>query len=248
MSGGLRPKAGATAGRAALEAEGPRAPRGGAPEQASRGSATDAAVPAEPGSPASTLVTAGRALARRASSDVALKEAPPAGTDTSRDRRPRFGRIALVGNPNVGKSVVFGALTGTYATVSNYPGTTVELTRAAARDNPAIEVIDTPGVDSLTPNSEDERVTRDILLEGVESVVQVADAKNLPRALALSLQLAEAGVPFVVALNMTDEAADRGLRIDSAALASELGVRWCRPSRSAVTGWAPCARRLPSPR
>jgi len=181
-------------------------------------------VPAEPGSPASTLVTAGRALARRASSDVALKEAPPAGTDTSRDRRPRFGRIALVGNPNVGKSVVFGALTGTYATVSNYPGTTVELTRAAARDNPAIEVIDTPGVDSLTPNSEDERVTRDILLEGVESVVQVADAKNLPRALALSLQLAEAGVPFVVALNMTDEAADRGLRIDSAALASELGV------------------------
>ncbi len=133
-------------------------------------------------------------------------------------------RIALVGNPNVGKSVVFGALTGTYATVSNYPGTTVEVARARARANPEVEVIDTPGANSLTPNSEDEQVTRDILLAGVECVVQVVDAKNLVRGLAVSLQLAEAALPFVLVVNMLDEAADRGLRIDTAALADALGV------------------------
>ncbi len=136
----------------------------------------------------------------------------------------RFRRIALVGNPNVGKSVIFGALTGTYATVSNYPGTTVEVTRASARTDATLEVIDTPGVNSLTPNSEDERVTRDILLGGVDSVVQVADAKNLVRALVVSVQLAEAGVPFVLVLNMMDEAAARGLTIDAAALSVALGV------------------------
>jgi ferrous iron transport protein B len=144
--------------------------------------------------------------------------------DPARPLRPRFRRIALVGNPNVGKSVIFGALTGTYATVSNYPGTTVEVARAAARFDSDVEIIDTPGVNSLTPNSEDERVTRDILLDGVDSVVQVADAKNLPRALSVSLQLAEAGVPFVLVLNMMDEAAERGLSVDTEKLSAELGV------------------------
>jgi ferrous iron transport protein B len=136
----------------------------------------------------------------------------------------RFRRVALVGNPNVGKSVIFGALTETYATVSNYPGTTVEVTRAEARRHPGVEIIDTPGVNGLTPNSEDERVTRDILLAGVDSVLQVADAKNLARALVVSLQLAESGVPFVLALNMADEAADRGVSIDVTALSTALGV------------------------
>ncbi|HVN84579.1 MAG TPA: ferrous iron transport protein B [Candidatus Binatia bacterium] len=139
-----------------------------------------------------------------------------------RDAQPRC--IALVGNPNVGKSVIFGALTGAYATVSNYPGTTVEVTRAAARGVPAAEIIDTPGVNGLTPQSEDERVTRDILLAGVDVVVQIADAKNLARALVLSSELADAGIPFVLVLNMMDEAADRGLRIDFAKLSAELNV------------------------
>jgi ferrous iron transport protein B len=138
--------------------------------------------------------------------------------------RPAFHRIALVGNPNVGKSVIFGALTGIYATVSNYAGTTVEISRAAARFDPAVEVIDTPGVNSLTPNSEDEQVSRDILLAGVDLVVQVADAKNLSRALVLSAQLAEAAVPFILVLNMMDEAAERGLRLDTATLSATLGV------------------------
>jgi len=79
-------------------------------------------------------------------------------------------------------------------------------------------------VNSLAPSSEDERVTRDILLAGVDCVIQVADAKNLTRALCVSLQLAEAGLPFVLVLNMMDEAADRGLAIDATALAQTLGV------------------------
>jgi ferrous iron transport protein B len=133
-------------------------------------------------------------------------------------------RIALVGNPNVGKSVVCGALTATYVTVSNYPGTTVEVARARARFAPDVEVIDTPGVAGLIPCSEDERVTRDVLLEGVDAVVQVADAKNLARALAVSSQLAEAGLPFVLVLNMTDEARDRGIEVDAGALGEALGV------------------------
>jgi ferrous iron transport protein B len=130
----------------------------------------------------------------------------------------------LVGNPNVGKSVIFGALTGSYATVSNYPGTTVEVARAAARFHSGAEVVDTPGVNSLTPSSEDERVTRDILLDGVDTVVQVADAKNLNRALVVSLQLVDAGIPFVLVVNMIDEAADRGLAVDCTRLAAALGV------------------------
>ena len=86
-------------------------------------------------------------------------------------------KIALIGNPNVGKSVVFGVLTGTYAQVSNYPGTTVEVTRGVGKiDKHSVEFIDTPGTNSLIPLSEDERVTRDILLnEEINSVLQVGD-------------------------------------------------------------------------
>jgi ferrous iron transport protein B len=135
--------------------------------------------------------------------------------------------IILVGNPNVGKSVVFGWLTGRYVEVSNYPGTTVEVARgtmAAAGDDRA-PIIDTPGTNSLSPRSEDERVTRDILLvESPRAVLQVADAKNLRRALLLSTQLAELGVPLALDLNMADEAAGRGVTIDCDALSRKLGV------------------------
>ncbi|MFQ5668083.1 MAG: FeoB small GTPase domain-containing protein [Candidatus Binatia bacterium] len=157
---------------------------------------------------------------------TALRVIEPQTQAAAGHARPRaeFQRIALVGNPNVGKSVIFGALTGRYATVSNYPGTTVEVTRGALRRAPSVELIDTPGINGLTPNSEDERVTRDILLAGVDSVIQVADAKNLQRALVVSLQLAEAGLPFVLVLNMMDEAADWGLSIDAAELSAHLGV------------------------
>ena len=85
-------------------------------------------------------------------------------------------RVALVGTPNVGKSVIFGLLTGTYATVSNYPGTTVEVTRGnAVVHGRRLECIDTPGINSIVPMSEDEQVTRNILLaERPLTVLQVA--------------------------------------------------------------------------
>src|SRR5512143_3599228 len=124
--------------------------------------------------------------------------------------------VVLVGNPNVGKSALFGALTGKYVTVSNYPGTTVEVARGTASiGGQRIEVLDTPGAASLLPSSEDERVTRDILLDSrPAAVVVVGDAKNLERALGLAVQLCETEVPCVLALNMSDEARMRGIRID----------------------------------
>jgi len=142
------------------------------------------------------------------------------------NRPPERSVIALVGNPNVGKSVVFNLLTGKYAVVSNYPGTTVEVTSGTLRiGENHLTITDTPGVNSLAPKSEDERVTRDILLEkSVRAVVQVADAKNLRRSLALTSQLAEMGLPVVLALNMWDEAQERGIRIEVEALARALGV------------------------
>ena len=135
-------------------------------------------------------------------------------------------KIALIGNPNVGKSVIFGILTGRYVNVSNYPGTTVEISRGNGRmQKQAVSYIDTPGTNSFIPGSEDERVTRDILLnEEISAVLQVADAKNLKRALLLSLQMSEMGVPFVIDLNMMDELESRGLHIDTQMLSEITGV------------------------
>jgi ferrous iron transport protein B len=136
------------------------------------------------------------------------------------------GAVILVGNPNVGKSVVFGALTGRYVNVSNYPGTTVEITRGEARDRGTpIEVIDTPGVYSLLPMSEDERVTRDILMrEPGARVLQVCDAKNMRRSLMITVQLAEMEIPLVLAVNMADEARERGVMPRLETLGERLGV------------------------
>jgi ferrous iron transport protein B len=134
--------------------------------------------------------------------------------------------VILVGNPNVGKSVLFGALTGKYVTVSNYPGTTVEVTHGSAViGGRPWRVMDTPGTNNLLPMSEDEQVTRDILLaESGYVCLQVCDAKNLRRGLLLTAQLAEAEVPFSLALNMADEAASRGIAIDFPRLAAALGI------------------------
>ncbi|MFC1481061.1 ferrous iron transport protein B [Candidatus Neomarinimicrobiota bacterium] len=134
--------------------------------------------------------------------------------------------IALVGNPNVGKSVVFGYLTGRYANVSNYPGTTVEITKGnMLLDGVLTEVVDTPGINNLIPSSEDEVVTRDIVLnDAPDKIVQIVDAKNLRRGLLLSSQLSEMGRPYMVCLNMSDEALDRGISIDTKALSAALGV------------------------
>lgn len=145
--------------------------------------------------------------------------------------------VILVGNPNVGKSVLFSALTGRYATVSNYPGTTVEITRARASiGGREVEVLDTPGTNTLLPQSEDERVTRDILLANPgATVLQVGDLKNLRRTLLLALQLAEFRVPTALVLNMIDEARDLGIEVDTEALEETLGVPVV--SASALRRW-----------
>ena len=141
--------------------------------------------------------------------------------------RARPLRIALVGQPNVGKSVVFGRLTGRYVTVSNYPGTTVAVTRGRAPVGAEVcDIIDTPGVNSLDGAiSEDEVITRDVVAgDQADVIVQVADARNVRRALMLTSQLAVFDKPMVLALNMVDEAFARGISIDAAALAAELRI------------------------
>ena len=149
---------------------------------------------------------------------VLWSEPPPAAVHS--------GEVILVGNPNVGKSALFGALTGRYVTVSNYPGTTVELCRGRlVLAGERADVVDTPGTNSLNPSSDDERVTRDVLLASrPRAVLLVGDAKNLERTLLLVLQVAELGLPLAVALNMWDEAEGRGHRIDFEALSRALGL------------------------
>src|SRR5438445_8249307 len=125
-----------------------------------------------------------------------------AATPRTLTLRARPLRIALVGQPNVGKSVVFTRLTGRYATVSNYPGTTVAITTGRALVGAEVcDVIDTPGVNALEGTiSEDERITRDVLDgPGADLVVQIADARNLRRALMLTGQIARFGKRMILA-------------------------------------------------
>jgi ferrous iron transport protein B len=136
-------------------------------------------------------------------------------------------RVLLVGNANVGKSVIFGRLTGRYATVSNFPGTTVAVTRGHVTiDGEVCEVIDSPGVNALEGTlSEDEAITRRLLTSGDAHVaVQVIDARNLRRGLMLTWQLASFGRPAIVVLNMVDEARAKGIDVDAPALARTLDV------------------------
>ncbi|HSL70458.1 MAG TPA: ferrous iron transport protein B [Longimicrobiales bacterium] len=138
----------------------------------------------------------------------------------------KFPRIALVGAPNVGKSALFNRLTGAYVTVSNYPGTSVEVSRGTLRlEGWTVEVIDTPGLYSLLASTEEERVARGVVLDGESDVlVHVVDAKALPRMLPLTLQLVEAQKPLILAVNMMDEAERLGLGIDLELLARRLSI------------------------
>jgi ferrous iron transport protein B len=135
-------------------------------------------------------------------------------------------KVVLVGNPNVGKSVLFNALTGAYVTVSNYPGTSVEVARGTASiSGERFEIIDTPGMYSLLPITEEERVARRILLEdSPDMVIHVVDARNLERMLAMTIQLLEAGLPVVLVVNIIDEAERLGILIDIPRLATQLGI------------------------
>ncbi|NPV71414.1 MAG: ferrous iron transport protein B [Firmicutes bacterium] len=137
------------------------------------------------------------------------------------------GRVLLLGNPNVGKSAVFNALTGGRATVSNYPGTTVEMLQGFLKGVSAcIQVTDTPGMYSIVPVTEEERIAVRETLTATENtvVVQVGDAKNLERTLALTLQILDLRIPLVLVLNMMDEAESAGISIHSDALSGCLGI------------------------
>ena len=134
--------------------------------------------------------------------------------------------VAIVGNPNVGKSVLFNILTGAYVTVSNYPGTTVEVSRGKGKIyGREVAVVDTPGMYSLLPITEEEKVARDILLyEQPDVILHVVDAKNLERMLPMVLQLIEAKLPVVLIVNFMDEAERLGIEIDLKMLEQKLGI------------------------
>jgi ferrous iron transport protein B len=134
--------------------------------------------------------------------------------------RPETEVVVLAGNPNVGKSVVFNALTGVYVDVSNFPGTTVELTRGAIEGR---DLVDTPGVYGVSSFNEEEAVARDVILDA-DYVVNIVDAVHIERDLFLTLQLIDMGKPMIVALNMADEARKRGVGVDRDLLEDLLGV------------------------
>lgn len=139
--------------------------------------------------------------------------------------------IALVGNPNTGKSTLFGALAGVRQRVGNYPGVTVEKKIGQMNfQGRSLTLIDLPGTYSLAPRSPDEMVAVDVLLgrrddaPAIDAVLSIVDASNLERNLYLVSQVLELGLPTVIALNMTDVARQRGVAIDVAQLSERLGV------------------------
>lgn len=140
-------------------------------------------------------------------------------------------RVALVGNPNTGKTTLFNRLTGARQKIGNYPGVTVERKSGSWEfAGRRVELVDLPGAYSLAAASPDERVALDFLaghLDGEcppDAVICVVDASNLVRNLFLASQVADLGLPLVVALNMSDAAERTGIRIDAALLSRRLGV------------------------
>ena len=131
-----------------------------------------------------------------------------------------------MGNPNVGKSVIFSRLTGIEVVSANYPGTTVEYMEGRMKLGVQMAtLVDAPGVYSLDPTSNVEEVTRKIFTQGADVIVNVIDSTNLERNLNLTLQILEWGLPTVVALNLWDVATHKGIEIETSALAKELGVQ-----------------------
>ncbi len=133
--------------------------------------------------------------------------------------------IALIGNQNSGKTTLFNQLTGSNQHVGNFPGVTVEKKSGTVRRKNELEIVDLPGIYSLSPYSTEEMVTLDFLLNGhVDGIINIADATNLERNLYLTLQVLELGIPSVLALNMMDEVVSCGKSIDVASLESSLGI------------------------
>lgn len=133
-------------------------------------------------------------------------------------------KVLLMGNPNVGKSVIFSRLTGTNVVSSNYAGTTVEYTKGHIKwKNEIVEIIDVPGTYTLNPTNKAEEVAVQMLKEG-DLIVNVVDATNLERNLNLTLQLLEKDIPMIISLNLWDEAQHKGIMLDIDKLRDKLGV------------------------
>jgi ferrous iron transport protein B len=133
--------------------------------------------------------------------------------------------IAIVGNPNSGKTTLFNALTGSDQRVGNWPGVTVEKKEGILKfGKERVTLVDLPGIYALFAASEDERVARDYILSGEPGlIVDIVDATNLERNLFLTTQLLDLQVPLVVVVNMVDLAKARGVSVDYQALSDRLG-------------------------
>ncbi|WP_457550103.1 FeoB small GTPase domain-containing protein, partial [Archaeoglobus sp.] len=126
-------------------------------------------------------------------------------------------KVAMVGNPNVGKTALLNALTGGNFEVGNFPGTTVEKKEGKAKiDGKDVLFVDLPGIYSLEAHSLDEKVARDFLTkERPDLILNIVNASNLERNLYLTLQLVDFKIPMILVLNMVDEAEKKGIRIDA---------------------------------
>jgi len=151
---------------------------------------------------------------------------------------PAQKKVMLIGFPNVGKSLLFQHLTGRYAVVSNYPGTTVDYSRGNGRfAGKAVEIIDTPGIYSLHGQGQDENITLELLKkENTSLILFVAEAAVFPRVMDLFAEIRRLSLPLILVLNMIDEAEQRGIRYHLPALESELGVPVVATSGTRRTG------------
>ena len=131
--------------------------------------------------------------------------------------------VALIGNPNCGKTTTFNALTGSNQYVGNWPGVTVEKKEGRLKGHKDVTIVDLPGIYSLSPYSPEEIITREFLIhEKPDVVLNIVDASNIERNLYLTTQLIECGIPVVIALNMMDIVEKNGTKINIKALSNHL--------------------------
>lgn len=146
-------------------------------------------------------------------------------------------KIALAGNPNCGKTTLFNALTGSNQFVGNWPGVTVEKKEGKLKKHNDVVIMDLPGIYSLSPYTLEEVVARNYLIEQrPDAILNIVDGTNLERNLYLTTQLTELGIPVVVAINMMDVVKKSGDKIDTSALAKELGCKVVEISALKGTG------------